>query len=133
MDDEEAAEEVGRRELAAEDSDASQGPMNGTDERRRVGDAQPGPRQEVVGQRVAREAFPTARSSRPTPMSQFELARLAERPGEEHPAQVERDGAPRTSAPSSDASGASGARFDLEAEAHHGVERARHRRALSGG
>ena len=55
----------------------------------RVGDAQAGTRQQVVGQRVAGESFDDAEHEQQQADEPVELARLAERAGEEHPQHVD--------------------------------------------
>ena len=57
----------------------------------RVGDADAGPRHQVVGERVAEEAVDDAQDEHGSHRRPVELPGLAERPGEEHPGHVHGD------------------------------------------
>ena len=89
--DEEARNDRGAREVAAEDPE----PQVRTDERYRqddrVRDADTGARDEVVGQRVTEETVHDREDQQRRADRPVEFAWLAERAGEEHPRHVDHD------------------------------------------
>ena len=122
----EPADDVGAGPLAAEDqvrqalADERQGEDDG------VGDAQPGARQQVVGQRVAGEPGGEGEEQQQHADDPVDLAWPAEGAGEEHPRHVQGDRPDeherRPVVHLADQQPA----LDVEGDAHHRVERRRH-------
>ena len=91
VDDVEPREDVGTGELAAEQQRRQPRPRERNRQRDRVGDAQPGAGQLIVEQRVAGEAVEDGEDEQRHADHPVDLARPAERAGEEHPAEVDHD------------------------------------------
>jgi len=83
VEDEQAPFEGGGRELPAEEQERQPRTEDGDAEHDRVGDAQAGPRQEVVGQRVAREPVGDGEQQERDADDPVQLAGAAERAREE--------------------------------------------------
>ena len=122
----EPADDVGARPLAAEDqvrqplADERDGEDDG------VGDAQPGARQQVVGQRVAGEPGGEGEQQQEHADDPVDLARPAEGAGEEHPRHVQGDRADEHERRPVVHLADQQAALDVEGDAHHRVERRRH-------
>ena len=113
------------RELAAERERREPRPDERHGQQRRVGDPGAGAGQQVVRQRVAREAFGDGEDEQPEADQPVQLARAAEGSGEEHAAEVEDDdGHERQRRPVVDLPHEQ-AGAHLEREVHDRVERGR--------
>ena len=88
--DEQARQELLGRVDAAEQEEREPRPDHRTESSDRVRDAQPGSAEQVVGQRIAREAG-DRRDKEQQPDDPVDLARLAERAGKKDPAHVHDD------------------------------------------